>query len=142
MLGFAHTGQAMVSAYKLVKNYTLPLAAVVLLLSVVGLVLGFHLLQYVNPATDLQATKPLGVGPGSGWDQLLGIVAAFGALLGAWYVGEQVVARRKFERLLDTDKRSEFVSNRKDLEQLTKRLPDHFKPRFAEKEASFKSSRR
>jgi hypothetical protein len=127
--------------YKVVRNYTLPISAVVLVLSVVGLVLGFHLLLFVAPATELSVTKPLGIAPGSGWDQWVAFLSVLGLLMGGWYVGEQLMKRRKFEKLLSTDKRSEFAESRKELEDLAKSLPERYKPRISEKEAEFKSRR-
>jgi hypothetical protein len=128
----------MASLYKFFKNYTLPLAAVLLVVSLVGLAIGFHLLTFVSASLDAQLAGPLR----GGWDQMVAFLAALGALVGGWYVAEQAYNRRRFEKLMATDKRSEFADSRKDLEDLARRLPDRYKPRIAEKESQFKSSRR
>lgn len=62
-------------------------------------------------------------------------------LIGGFYFGEQIVLRRRFERLLDTPKKSDFVSRRKDLEDLAKRLPDAYRKRIQAKENEFVSRR-
>jgi hypothetical protein len=123
-------------AYKLAKNYTLPLAGLVLLLSAVGLVLSVGVLAMLSPDVATQVASVLG-----SWNLWVLILSALGVLIGAWYVAEQVYKRRKFEKLLATDKRSEFTSSRKELDDLARTLPDSYRPRIMEKEASFKSKR-
>ena len=78
---------------------------------------------------------------GQDWNVLLMIVGPVLLVTGAFYGGEQLVLRRRFDRLIDTAKKSEFVSNRKDLEDLAKRLPTGYRRRVEEKEASFRSLR-
>lgn len=123
--------------YKIARNYTLPLAALVLVASVLGLVVSLGLLAYVAPTVNDQVISALGA-----WALWVTILGALGVLMGGWYVGEQVYLRRKFERLVGTDKRSEFVSSRKDLDDIAKRLPESYKPRIKEKEAQFVASKR
>jgi hypothetical protein len=122
--------------YKIAKNYTLPLSVVVLILSVVGLVLGLNFLDFVAASLAVQIRAALGP-----WTLWVLILSGMGLLVGGWYVGEQVVKRRKFERLIATDKRSDFTSSRKELDDLARTLPDSYRPRILEKEASFKSKR-
>lgn len=123
-------------AYRIAKNWTLPIASLVLAVSLLGLVVGLDLLVYVS--LDAQAVISATLREWKLWILILG---AIGALVGAYYVGDQVLKRRKFERLLRTDKKSDFVAARKDLEDLARRLPDRYRPRFLEKEASFRSKR-
>jgi len=124
--------------YKVARNLTLPIGAVILVASLVGLVAGAHLLKMAGQdALDARVTGPLS----HGWDLMVTIVAVLGIVVGGWYVAEQIYNRRKFEKLIATDKRSEFTSSRKKLEDLSRRLPEHYKPRIAEKEATFKSRR-
>lgn len=123
--------------YKIARNYTLPLAALVLAASVLGLVVSLGLLGYAAPSLNDQVIGALGA-----WALWVTILGALGVLVGGWYVAEQVYLRRKFERLLGTDKRSEFVSSRKGLDDIAKRLPESYKPRIKEKEAHFVASKR
>jgi hypothetical protein len=62
-------------------------------------------------------------------------------IIGGFYFGEQLVLRRRFERLLDTPRKSEFSTRRRDLEDLAKRLPDTFRQRIDAKESEFGSRR-
>jgi hypothetical protein len=118
--------------YRIAKNYTLHVALVILVASAVGLVIFFVPGALPDSARPILGTLGL-------WIPILG---GLGALIGGWYVAEQLWKRRKFEKLLKTDKRSDFVASRKDLEDLAKALPDRYKPRIAEKEAQFSKSRR
>jgi hypothetical protein len=127
--------------YKLAKNYTLHLSAVVLALSIVGLLVSWGpglFFQLAGAPLPRDVLKTLAEGWGL-WVLFLGFL---GLIIGGWYVGEQVYKRRKFEKLIGTDKRSDFVAARKELEDLAKRLPDRYKPRIAEKEGQFKLSKR
>jgi hypothetical protein len=123
--------------HKFVRNYTLPLAAVVLVAAIAGVFVGFGLLGLVS--AELNASIQRQLGSYGLWMNILGL---FGILVGGWYVGEQLWNRRKFERLLNTDKRSEFTSSRKNLEDIARRLPDRYRPRIEDKEATFKTLRR
>lgn len=123
--------------YRIAKNYTLPISAVVLVLSIIGLAVSLGLLGYV--ANDLNTSIMTTLGA---WALWVTILSGLGLLIGGWYVAEQLWFRRKFERLLDTEKRTEFMDNRKRLDDLAKRLPDTYKPRIKEKEAQFLASKR
>ena len=79
--------------------------------------------------------------PEGDYNLILLILGPILVIMGGFYVGEQVVLRRRFERLLDTPKRSEFTSRRRTLEDLARRLPDGFSSRIEEKESEFKSKR-
>lgn len=125
--------------YRVAKNYTLPLSVVVLVLSTVGVVISFDpILRLFQPLAPGFYVQVLSLGSWRLWILLLSM---FGLMGGAWYLGEQLVRRRKFERLLETDKRSDFTSSRKELDELARTLPDRYKPRIHEKEAQFKTRR-
>lgn len=124
--------------YKVLKNYMLPISGVVFAVSLVGAVLGFDVVGSLDRGAGASLRAPLT----ADWWLLVALVSAFAALIGGWYFGEQLWIRRKFEKLIGTDKRSDFVSSRKDLEDLARRLPDSYKPRIKEKEAQFAPSRR
>ena len=62
-------------------------------------------------------------------------------IIGGFYLGEQLVLRRRFDKMLDTPKKSEFSSRRKDLEDLSKRLPDAYSKKISAKENEFASKR-
>jgi hypothetical protein len=79
--------------------------------------------------------------PEGDYNLILLIVAPIILIWGGFWIGEQIVLRRRFERMLDTPKRSEFSSRRSELDKLSKRLPDGYKARIAKKESEFVSKR-
>lgn len=124
--------------YRITKNYTLPISAVVFVLAIIGLLLGLNLVSALNLETGNELRRLTD----ESWWLMISLISGFAALVSGWYVAEGLWNRRKFERLLNTDKRSEFVGSRKDLEELARRLPESYKPRIKEKEAQFISSKR
>lgn len=127
----------MKATHKLAKNHMLPISGVVLLVSIVGTFLGLGWLGLVDANANAGVMRTLGA-----WALWLWILGAFGILVGGWYFAEQLYMRRKFERLITTDKRTEFSGNRKTLDDLAKRLPDGYKARVKEKESQFVASKR
>lgn len=123
--------------YRISKNYTLPISAVVLVLSIIGLIVSTEAMRFLSPDLDAQIKGALGA-----WALWVTILGGLGVLIGGWYTAEQLWFRRKFERLITTEKRTEFMDHRKDLDDLAKRLPDGYKPRIKEKEAQFLTSKR
>lgn len=77
----------------------------------------------------------------TGYNLVVLIVGTVLLVSGAWSAGEQIVLRRRFERLIDTPKKSEFVSNRKSLDKLSRRLPDEYRSRVKAKEVEMRSAR-
>lgn len=68
------------------------------------------------------------------WNLLLVIVGPLLLIGGAWYFFEQLFLRRRFEKLLSTSQKSAFTKNKRDLEDIARRLPDRYYDRIAEKE--------
>lgn len=126
------------------KDHVLEVGAAV---GVAGLVL--MLLSYVYRFADAPGwlgfyESALAAIPGAepaGYNLWVMILSTILFVSGAFYAGEQIVLRRRFERLLATSKKSEFVSNRKDLDVLVRRLPGGYRQRVKEKELTFKSAR-
>lgn len=79
--------------------------------------------------------------PEGNYNLIVFIVGPIMVLLGGFYVGEQIVLRRRFERLLDTPQKGEFSRRRRDLEDLSERLPEKFAARIQQKESEFQSKR-
>lgn len=123
------------------RNHILEIGGAVL---VVGLVLTIVSFTYAfadaRPAW-LDSYASLVEREEGNYNLVLFIVGPVMLLVGVFYVGEQIVLRRRFERLLDTPKKSEFTSRRKELEDLARRLPSGFLAKIDEKEAEFKSKR-
>ncbi|HVL49086.1 MAG TPA: hypothetical protein VM889_11055 [Candidatus Thermoplasmatota archaeon] len=70
------------------------------------------------------------------------IVGPIVLIMGLFYAGEQLVLRRRFERLMEVKKKGDFLSNLRDIEALAKRLPDGYRARVREREAEMKSQSR
>lgn len=77
----------------------------------------------------------------AGYNLWVMILSTILAITGAFYFGEQMMLRRRFERIISTAKKSEFASRRKDLDDLVRRLPATYKDRVKAKETSFRSIR-
>lgn len=120
----------------------LEIGAVVLAL---GVILTFISFAYAFLTADKRAWLDWYAGlverPEGNYNLILFILGPILLITGGFYVGEQLVLRRRFERLLDTPKRSEFTSRRRDLEDLARRLPEGYMKRIDAKEAEFKTKR-
>lgn len=79
--------------------------------------------------------------PEGNWNVVLFILGPILLIWGGFTVGEQIIYRRRFERLIDTTRKQEFTSNRRELEDVTKRLPDTFRARLKAKESEFSTRR-
>lgn len=113
------------------------LLALGLIVTVVSFTYGF-----VEPTPGwLQGYAGVMERPEGNYNLILFILGPILVLTGGFYLGEQIVLRRRFERLLDTPKRSEFTSRRRTLEQLARRLPSGYAKRLDEKEGEFTSRR-
>lgn len=130
---------------KWTKNHMLEIGAVV---AILGLIL--TALSWTHNFTD---PKPGWLGWYSNlvtreegdYNLFLFLAGPIMLIIGGFYLGEQIVLRRRFDRMIDTPKKSEFVGRRKDLEDLAKRLPDTYGKRIRDKETEFagtSSSRR
>ena len=125
------------------KNHMLELGAVLLVIGLIGTTIAV----WSNWFTDAGATGFMAryqsyvQRPQGDFNLLLLIIAPILLIWGAFWVGEQMILRRRFDRLLDTPKRSEFTSRRSQLEEMTKRLPDGYRGRIKEKENEFVSKR-
>ena len=120
----------------------LEIGAITLALGVILTVISF-VYAFVDPPsrTWLDWYANVVQRPEGNYNLILFILGPILLLTGGFYLGEQIVLRRRFERLLDTPKRSEFSSRRRDLEDLARRLPEGYSGRIEAKENEFKSRR-
>lgn len=123
------------------KNHMLELGAVLLVIGLVGTIIAFVDNFADTTPSWLRWYEELVTRPQGDFNLILLIVAPILLIWGGFWVGEQIVLRRRFERLLDTPKRSEFAARRPQIEEVTKRLPDGYKRRINEKESEFVSKR-
>ena len=120
----------------------LEIGAVTLALGVILTVISF-VYAFVDPPSRTWLDWYAGIveRPEGNYNLILFILGPILLLTGAFYFGEQLILRRRFERLLDTPKRSEFSSRRRDLEDLARRLPEGYGARIEAKESEFKTKR-
>ncbi|MBI4392504.1 MAG: DUF3198 domain-containing protein [Euryarchaeota archaeon] len=75
------------------------------------------------------------------WNLWVQIISPLVLLTGAWYLGDQIITRRKFGEMIATQKKSEFVTAKKELTDIARRLPDRYKAKIEAKEAELTSKR-
>jgi len=127
---------------KWTKNHMLEIGIV---LAILGLILTAisWLYAFVSPTPAFLASyAALVERPEGNYNLILLIGGPILLIVGCIYFGEQLILRRRFEKLIDTPKRSEFTSRRKDLEDLARRLPDGFNARIKDKETEFSATTR
>ena len=126
---------------KWTRNHMMEIGAVLLVIGLVGTIISWTY-NFADATPGWLASYDGLVNRGEGnYNLFLFIGAPILLLMGSFYVGEQIVLRRRFERLLDTPKRSEFTSRRRDLEDLSRRLPEGYSKRISAKESEFVSKR-
>lgn len=129
---------------KWTKNHMLEIGAVVGAIGLILTIISFTY-SFADSPTWLEGYNKLVNRQEGNYNLILFIAGPLMLIIGGFYFGEQLVLRRRFERIIDTPKKSEFVSRRKDLEDLSKRLPDQYGKRIRQKEnelAGSSSSRR
>lgn len=126
---------------KWTRNHILGISGVILAVGIILTIISFTY-AYLSPRPAwLDSYAALVERSEGNYNLFLFILGPVLLLGGGFYVGEQIVLRRRFERLLDTPKKSEFASRRKDLEDLARRLPSTYNERIEAKEAEFRSKR-
>lgn len=125
---------------KWTKNHSLEMG---LVLGIVGLILTIISFTYkfVQPNPSfLTSYANLVQRPEGDYNLILFIGGPILLIIGGFYFGEQLVLRRRFDRMIDTPKKSEFASRRRDLEDLAKRLPDAYNKKIKAKDAEFNTT--
>lgn len=122
------------------RNNTLWMSS---LATVVGLVLTVLAFTAEPAAAGWNAfyERTVPVGGDQDWNLLVRVVAPIILVSGVWYLGEQIIARRKFERLINAEKKSAFQDNLDELEETARKLPKEYEERLNEKTESFVSRR-
>ncbi len=75
------------------------------------------------------------------WNMLVRVLAPILLLTGAWYLGEQIWARYKFNEMISAEKKSEFSKNIPKLEETARKLPKRYEEELKEKQSAFVSRR-
>lgn len=131
------------------KNHMLELGVAILALGLIATLVAFIYNWAYDAPVGTTAGSPSWLNsyhdlvsrPQGDFNLFLLIAGPILLIWGAFWVGEQLVFRRRFERLLDTPKKSEFATRRPQLEEISRRLPDGYKKRIAAKEGEFSSKR-
>lgn len=124
------------------RKHTLWLSSLATLVGIVFTVLAFAANYEAAGWTDFyEAWVPQGTGAGN-WNRFVQVVAPIVLVTGGWYLGEQIIARRKFNRMISTESKSEFQRNLDELEQTAGKLPKRFKEQLEDKREEFVSRRK
>lgn len=130
---------------KWTKNHRLEIGVILLIvglaLTAVSWTYSFAWDRFTATPEWLASYDALVYRDGADYNLILLIGGPIVLIMGIYYVGEQIVFRRRFERLIDTPKRSEFATRRRDLEEISRKLPDSFGERIRQKESEFVSKR-
>lgn len=125
---------------KWTKNHMLEIGGAVAVIGLILTIISFTYAYADARPSWLNGYNSIVNKPEGNYNLILFIAGPLMLLIGGFYFGEQIVLRRRFERMIDTPKKSEFVSRRRDLEDLAKRLPDGFGKRIKQKENEFTST--
>lgn len=117
------------------RPLVLPLSAIVLAVgsAFVALSVMVGLLGMGDLVGFYVAVLPEIGGSKAGWNTVVLIAAPFVALTGGWYCWDQVKMRRDFNELIQTKKKSDFVREVGDLEDLARQLPPKYRERLEER---------
>jgi len=72
------------------------------------------------------------------WGWWILIPAPFILIAGAWYFFDQIMARKKFNKLVSSNSKANFVKNISEIEEVVWKLPIKYRERFEEKKKKFK----
>ena len=66
------------------------------------------------------------------------LIPPFGIIIGGWYLGSTIYNRRKFEKMVNTEKKSDFVKSFHEIEVLSHKLPTEYRNRFKRAKKKFR----
>lgn len=116
------------------RSYRFPLAV---LIFAVGDVLSALAIGDFTPLANTPAFSSINsvtnAPDGTNYNLLFIVVGPIVAIIGAYFVGAYLVARRKFEHLMETKSKAEFLRNIPELEQLLWDLTPHDEERYFDK---------
>jgi hypothetical protein len=72
------------------------------------------------------------------WGWWILISAPVILIAGAWYFFDQIMARKKFNKLISPNSKANFVKNISEIEEGVWKLPIKYRERFEEKKKKFK----
>ena len=72
------------------------------------------------------------------WGWWILIPAPFVAIIGGWYFFDQILSRKKFSKLVNTNSKASLVRNTGEIEGMMWKLPEKYRIRFEEKKKKFR----
>lgn len=124
------------------RNNALWISALTTVIGLVFTVFAFFADYNAANWTDVyESLVPQETSAGS-WNLLVRVVAPVVLVSGAWYLGEQIMARRTFNRLINEEKKSAFQDNLEELEDAARKLPKEYEERLDERTEQVISRRR
>ena len=72
------------------------------------------------------------------WNYWFLIIGVFIAIAGGWYVFDTLRKRLKFEEYINSESKREFVSNLKELEEISYKLGEKYQNRLEEKKREWR----
>ncbi len=123
------------------RNYRAEVAAVVLAAGVLLTVLALGYFTPLSSSWPFTAIDPETNTPTANYNLLFVVLGPIVAIVGAYLVGSYVNARRKFEHLMVTKSKAEFLRNIPELEDLLWELKPSDEVRYEAKKAELKVRR-
>ena len=123
---------------KIVREYMLMLSAILFMVGIIMMTVGvlwyFTFIQsnIVNSLIE-EFSKKLG-----DWGWWILIFAPFILIAGIWYFFDQIMARKKFNKLVSPNSKANFVKNISEIEEIIWKLPGKYRERSEEKKKKFK----
>ncbi|MBU2564639.1 MAG: DUF3198 domain-containing protein [Candidatus Thermoplasmatota archaeon] len=124
---------------KMFREHMLVLSAVMFGVGIIMTILGF-LWYYFTFIQSIVVNTPIeGFAEKVGeWGWWILISAPFILIAGIWYFFDQVMTRKKFNKLVSPNSKANFVKNISEIEEVIWNLPKKYRERFEEKKKNFK----
>lgn len=128
-----------------VRDVTYPLAALVLVLCIIAVFFGTLSTFFVDNKA-YRVPEPLFTPVKQLHDQNLDIcilgLGVLAMMFAGWYFGDGYYKRRKFEELMDTDSKAQFIDDLDEIEELAYKISSHHEELVYEKKRELKVKRK
>ncbi|HEV2317699.1 MAG TPA: DUF3198 domain-containing protein [Thermoplasmata archaeon] len=132
------------------RTYRFPISIVVFAVGILMIALALgdftplgqtSVFKVVNPITDQSVNASGNSTGGPNYNLAFAVLGPIIFIVGAYLVGAYLVARRRFEHLMETKSKAEFLRNIPDLEETLWELTPADETRYAEKRSELKVRR-
>lgn len=123
---------------KIIREHMLMLT---MILCMVGAIMtGIGVLWYFTFIQSIIVNAPLEVFAEKlgEWGWWILISAPVILIAGVWYFFDQIMARKKFNKVVSLNSKANFVKNISEIEEVVRKLPIKYRVRFEEKKKKFK----